>query len=92
MGWINYFYLSTYDPVLQLDHWIRRRIRACYLKQWRKPRTKIRHLIRLGVSVKLAICIGVSSKGYYRLAKTKAMQMGLTNQWLKAQGLVSLKD
>jgi RNA-directed DNA polymerase len=92
MGWMNYFPLSTYDSVLQLDHWIRRRIRACYLKQWRKPRTKIRHLIRLGVSVKLAICIGMSSKGYYRLAKTKAMQMGLTNQWLNAQGLVSLKD
>jgi hypothetical protein len=34
----------------------------------------------------------MSSKGYYRLAKTKAMQMGLTNQWLNAQGLVSLKD
>lgn len=91
-GWMNYFSLSIYDPVLQLDYWIRRRIRACYLKQWRKPRTKIRHLIRLGVSVKLAICIGISSKGYYRLAKTKATQMGLTKQWLKAQGLVSLRD
>jgi len=31
-GWINYFSLSIYDPVLQLDDWIRRRIRACYLK------------------------------------------------------------
>jgi len=46
----------------------------------------------LGVSVKAAISIGLSSKGYYRLAKTKAMQMGLTNAWLKAQGLVSLKE
>ena len=27
-----------------------------------------------------------------RLAKTKAMQMRLDNAWLKAQGLVSLKD
>jgi RNA-directed DNA polymerase len=90
-GWMNYFSLSIYDPVLQLDSWIRRRIRACYLKQWRKPRTKIRHLIHLGVPLKLAISIGVSSKKYYRLAKTKAMQMGLTKQWLKAQGLVSLR-
>ena len=91
-GWMNYFSLSIYDPVLQLDGWIRRRIRVCYLKQWRKPRTKIRHLIRLGVPVKLAISIGMSSKGYYRLARTKAMQMGLTKQWLKTQGLVSLRD
>ena len=46
----------------------------------------------VGVSVTAAISIGLSSKGYYRLAKTKAMQMGLTNDWLKAQGLVSLKE
>ena len=92
VGWMNYFALVIFDPVEKLDHWIRRRIRMCYLKQWRKPRTRIRNLIKLGVSVKAAISIGLSSKGYYRLAKTKAMQMGLTNAWLKAQGLVSLKE
>ncbi len=62
------------------------------VKQWRKPRARIRNLIKLGVSVKAAISIGLSSKGYYCLAKTKAMQMGLINDWLKTQGLVSLKE
>ncbi len=32
------------------------------------------------------------SKGYYRLAKTKAVQLGINNEWLKAQGLVSIKE
>jgi RNA-directed DNA polymerase len=91
-GWMNYFSLTTYDPVLQLDHWIRRRIRMCYLKQWRKPRTRIRKLIKLSVSIKLAVTLGMSSKSNYRLAKTKAVQLGLNNLSLKAQGLVSLKD
>ena len=92
-GWINYFGLSEfYRPVPELDHWIRRRIRMCYLKQWCRMKTRIRKLISLGVSTKLAIYIGLSSKGYYRLAKTKAVQMGLNNDWLKAQGLVSVKD
>jgi RNA-directed DNA polymerase len=92
-GWINYFGLSEfYRPVPELEQWIRRRIRMCYLKQWRKPRTRIRNLIRLGVPTKLAIFIGLSSKGYYRLAKTKAVQLGINNEWLKAQGLVSVKD
>lgn len=90
-GWMNYFSLVIFDPVERLDHWIRRRIRMCYLKQWRKPRTCIRNLIRLGVPERLAISIGMSSKGYYRRAKTKAVQMGLSNQWLEEQGLVSLK-
>lgn len=92
IGWMNYFSLVIYDPVTHLDQWIRRRIRMCYLKQWRKPRTRIRNLIKLGVSTRLAISLGLSSKGYYRLAKTKAVQLGLTNKWLKAQGLVFLKD
>jgi len=92
-GWMNYFGLSEfYRPVPELDHWIRRRIRMCYLKQWCRMKTRIRKLISLGVSTKLAIYIGLSSKGYYRLAKTKAVQIGLNNDWLKAQGLVSVKE
>ncbi len=92
-GWINYFGLSEYyRPIPELDHWIRRRIRMCYLKQWCRMKTRIRKLISLGVSTKRAIHIGLSSKGYYRLAKTKAVQMGLNNDWLKAQGLVSVKE
>ena len=63
----------------------------CYLKQWCRMKTRIRKLIGLGVSTKRAIYIGLSSKGYYRLAKTKAVQIGLNNDWLKAQGLVSVK-
>jgi len=93
VGWINYFGLSEYyRPVPLLDQWIRRRVRMCYLKQWRKPRTRIRNLIRLGVSKMTAIRLGLSSKGYYRLAKTKAVQMGLNNDWLTSQGLVSVQQ
>lgn len=32
-----------------LDEWIRRRLRMCMWKQWKKPRTKIKRLISLGV-------------------------------------------
>jgi len=91
-GWGNYFGLSEYyRPVPLLDQWIRRRIRMCYLKQWRKIRTRIRNLIRLGVSKSAAISLGMSSKGYYRLAKTKAVQLALNNTWLKQQGLASIE-
>ncbi|HIG66085.1 MAG TPA: group II intron reverse transcriptase/maturase [Methyloprofundus sp.] len=93
VGWMNYFGLSEYyRPVPLLDQWIRRRVRMCYLKQWRKPRTRIRNLIRLGVSKMTAIRLGLSSKGYYRLAKTKAVQMGLNNDWLTSQGLISVQQ
>jgi len=34
----------------------------------------------------------VNRKGPYRLAKTLATQSGMTNKWLKDQGLLSVKD
>ena len=92
-GWINYFGLSEYyRPLPGLDEWLRRRIRMCYLKQWARPRTRIRHLTKLGSSQRQAISVGLSSKGPYRLAKTYASQLGMNNQWLKDQGLVSVRD
>jgi len=32
-----------------LEGWIRRRLRMCLLKQWKKVRTKYRNLIKLGL-------------------------------------------
>lgn len=92
-GWINYFGLSEYyRPLPGLDEWIRRRIRMCYLKQWRKPRTRIRNLIKLGTRTRTAVSLGLSSKGPYRLARTLATQSGMTNKWLEKQGLISVRE
>ncbi len=92
-GWINYFGLSDYyRPLPGLDEWIRRRLRMCYLKRWRKPRTRIRNLIKLGTRTRTAVSLGLSSKGPYRLARTLATQSGMTNQWLEKQGLVSVRE
>ena len=92
-GWMNYFGISQYyRPIPELDHWLRRRVRMCYWKQWRKPRTRIRHLIKLGTSSKHAILTGLSRKSYWHLSKTLATQSGMTNQWLAEQGLLSVRD
>ncbi len=92
-GWMGYFSLSEYyRPLPELDQWIRRRIRCCFMKQWCRPKTRIRNLIRLGVDRRRAISIGLSSKGPYRLAKTYAVQLGLNDRFLATAGLVSLKD
>jgi RNA-directed DNA polymerase len=92
-GWMNYFGISQYyRPIPELDHWLRRRVRMCYWKQWRKPRTRIRHLIKLGAGRKHAIFTGLSRKSYWHLSKTLATQTGMTNQWLAEQGLLSVRD
>ena len=80
------------DGVTVEDDWIRRRIRVCYWKQWRRVRTKVKNLLALGVRLKTAVQHGVSSKSYWHMAGTPAVQQAMSNAWLKAQGLVSIED
>lgn len=92
-GWMGYFGLSEYyRPIPELDEWLRRRVRMCYWKQWRHTRTKIGHLLALGVSKRTAVLTGISGKSYWHLSRSQATQTGMTNDWLQAQGLVSIRD
>ena len=61
-------------------------------KPWRWVRTKIKQPLDFGVSLKTAIQDGVSSKRWWHMARTPALQQAMSNAWLKAQGLVSVKD
>jgi RNA-directed DNA polymerase len=92
-GWMGYFGISQfYRPIPELDEWLRRRVRMCYWKQWRWCRTKVRHLLALGVGKRTAILTAISSKSYWHLSRSLATQTGMTTDWLKAQGLVSIRE
>jgi RNA-directed DNA polymerase len=92
-GWMGYFGISDYyRPIPEIDHWLRRRLRMCYWKQWRYVRTKVRNLLALGTFKRQAILTALSSKSYWRLSRTLATQSGMTNEWLKRQGLISVRD
>ena len=92
-GWVGYFGLARqYDDIANLDGWLRRRIRMCYWKQWRYPRTKVKHLVALGVSLDMAIKHANSRKKYWRMSRTPGLRIAMTNKWLQQQGLLSLKQ
>ena len=92
-GWMGYFGISEYyRPIPELDEWLRRRVRMCYWKQWRLTRTKVGNLLKLGVGKRTAILTGISSKSYWHLSRSQATQVGMTNDWLKAQGLVNIRE
>ena len=75
----------------RLDGPIRRRIRMCYWEQWRKPRTRRRNLIQLGVPRRQAIRHARSRQSYWHMSGTLASGVGMTNAWLAEQGVLSLK-
>ena len=91
-GWMGYFGLASHLKLFdRLDQWLRRRIRMCYWKQWRRSRKRRRELIPLGVPIREAIRHARSRKGYWHMSKTIASGVGLTNAWLAQQGLLSMK-
>ena len=92
-GWINYFGIANcYQLCCDLDHWIRRRVRMAYWRQWRKPRTKVRNLIKLGVPVHAAVACGITSKGPWRSSQTPGINQALSLAYLRQSGLVTLRD
>ena len=91
-GWMNYFGIALkYNDSVATDHWLRRRIRMCYWKQWRKPKKRIGELIKLGAPRYHAILTGLSRKGFWHLAKTLSTNCGLSNEHLEKQGLISMR-
>jgi len=59
---------------LSPNKWLRRRVRACYWKWWRKPKTKIRKLLALGVRLDEAVSHGCSRKGPWRMSGSRGFE------------------
>lgn len=92
-GWLGYFYIAqTRKEFGKLDGWIRRRLRACLLKQWKQPKTKWRNLVSLGISKQVASQFSSTGKGCWRLSRTQVIQKALGLNYWEEQGLVSLLE
>ncbi len=72
LGWKGYFRLAETPRVfLTLDKWIRHRLRALQLKQWRRGRTIHRELVARGLSAHKAAKVASQGRRWYRIrAKT----------------------
>jgi RNA-directed DNA polymerase len=91
-GWMAHYGCGLkYNDAIKLDGWIRRRLRMCYWKQWRRPRRRIGQLIKLGVNKLDAIKLGLSRKSYWRISKTLAANSGLSNAHFEKIGLISIR-
>ena len=91
-GWCGYFALAdTHSIFKTLDSWIKRRLRMCLWKNWKKPRTRVRNLIRLKVPCGKAYEWGNTRKGYWRISKSPILHRTLGNSFWESQGLKSLQ-
>ncbi len=93
IGWCGYFALTDTRSIFsELDGWIRRRLRMCLWKNWKKPKTKVRNLINLGVPKWKAYEWGNSRKGYWRISNSPVLHKTLDNSYWSNRGLKSLQN
>jgi RNA-directed DNA polymerase len=92
-GWTGYFCLVPIKSFfVGLDKWVRRRLRACYWKQWRKPSARIRNLMKLGLDKNEAVPFGSCSRGAWFMSRCESVHSTLTNAYLSTTGLVNLSE
>jgi group II intron reverse transcriptase/maturase len=66
-GWKAYFRLAQTPKVMrELDEWLRHRLRAVQLNQWRRGPTMFRELRKLGATVDLAARIAGNARRWWR--------------------------
>ena len=92
-GWVGYFRTVPMKSFFsELDKWVRRRVRSCYWKQWRRPRTRIANLRKLGIREHEAVTHGISSKGPWVMSSSQAVHQALSVDYLRESGLASLSE
>lgn len=92
-GWANYFRLSVQRRRMQgLDGWIRRRLRCLIWRQWKRPRTRRRHMIALGLDPARAAKSSVNGRGPWWNAGASHLTRALPNAYFQGLGLISIRD
>ena len=76
--------------LLETDEWLRRRIRMCIWKAWKKVKTKVANLIRCGINKYKAYEWGNTRKGYWRIADSYILHRAITNEYLCRAGYATL--
>jgi len=92
-GWVNYFKIADMQRHCKaLDKWMRRRLRMCYWKQWKKIRSRHDNLVRLGINNFKAWEFANTRKGYWRISKSPILHCTLSNNKLKDLGLLCFTE
>lgn len=88
-GWVNYFKIAhAKSNMQQIDEMVRTRLRISMWRQWKRIRTRVRSLVRLGVAQATAHKWGNTSKGPCRIAHSPILKHTLTVNYFVKRGYV----
>ncbi len=92
-GWVNYFAIAkAKSKMKELDELVRTRLRMGVWKQWKKVKTKVVNLQKLGISKQKAYEWGNSRKSYCRVAHSPILCRALNNDYYTRQRYIGFAN
>jgi len=92
-GWASYFSVAETRKVFEdLDQWLRRKLRCMEWRKWKKPRTRMRKLIALGLDRERARESAFNGRGPWWSAGASHMNAALPTAYFRRMGLISLLE
>ena len=92
-GWISYFRLTEVKGVLEeLDGWIRRKLRCLLWRQWKRPYSRARKLMKAGLNADRAWRSAGNQRGAWWNSGASHMNQAYKNRWFTGFGLLSLQE
>ena len=92
-GWAGYYHLSEVKAAFErFDEWLRRRIRAIYWRQWKRPKTRAKKLMSLGIDRDRAFKSAYNGRGPWWNSGASHMNQAFPTKRLRQLGFVSILE
>jgi RNA-directed DNA polymerase len=90
-GWVNYFKLAEVKGIFEeLDGWIRRKLRRILWRQWKKPKTRAKNLMKYGLGKERAWKSATNGRGPWWNSGASHMNQCFPKSFFDRLGLVSM--
>lgn len=90
-GWLEYYKLAKAKmKLMELDGWVRHRLRLIIWRQWKTSRTRFNKLVKLGVSNAKAARTAWGRNGPWASSASSAINVAYPNKAFDDMGLVNL--
>ena len=92
-GWMAYFKLTETKRALEeLDGWIRHKLRCMLWRQWKRPYTRAKNLMKAGLTEERAFRSAFNQRGPWWNSGASHMNQAFPKSFFDRLGLVSLLD
>lgn len=92
-GWAAYFKLTeTRQALEEIDGWLRRKLRCILWRQWKRPYTRAKNLMKAGLVEERAFRSAFNQRGPWWNSGASHMNQAFPKSFFDRLGLVSLLD